>query len=358
MTEPGGRPTPVLSAFGTAPSPKQAFELSRLVEEAGFGRLWIPEGSQPVFSICTAAALATSDLALGTSVAVAFPRSPMLTAQAAWMLAQATGGRFVAGLGTQVKAHVERRYSAPFANPGPRMREYVGAMRAIFAAFRGDTPLRFEGDYYSFSLLPPAWSPGPMEYGDPPIYVAGVRPWMCRMIGEAADGMLVHPLSSVPYLRDVVIPAVRDGEKGAGRAAGTVRMICPIMTAVSDDDRTRERQRDNIRSRLAFYGSTPGYDVVFTASGWEGVGARLNALQRERDFAAMQQTITDEMLDAFAITSTWDGLPQQLANRFGEMADDVVCYSVMEQWADDPEALQRWQDVNRRFRDLVSAPRG
>jgi probable F420-dependent oxidoreductase len=349
-------PPPRLSAFGTARSLRGIFDLSRRVEEAGFDALWLPEGSQPAFSMCTAAALATANLGLGTSVAVAFPRSPMITAQAAWMLAQATEGRFTVGLGTQVRAHIERRYSAVFTSPGPRMREYVRAMRAIYAAFRGTEPLRFEGEYYSFSLLPPTWSPGPMEYPDPPIYIAGVRPWMCQMIGEVGDGMLVHPLSTIPYLEGVVVPAVRRGEARAGREAGDVAMVCPVMTAVSDDDEVREKQRASIRARLAFYGSTPGYGVVFDESGWPGVGEQLNRLQREGKLDEMKRTITDEMVDAFAITSTWDELPARLLDRFGNLADDIVCYSVIEQWDDDPDSLSRWQDVNRRLRNSGGNP--
>jgi probable F420-dependent oxidoreductase len=343
---------PVLSAFGSARTPALMQEVARRVETAGFHSYWLPEGSQPVFAMCTAAALGASTLTLGTSVAVAFPRSPMLTAQAAWMLAEATDGRFVAGLGTQVRAHVERRFSAAFSPPGPRMREYVEAMRAIYAAFRGDEKLAFDGRYYSFSLLPSTWSPGPMAHPDPPIYVAGVREWMCRMVGEVADGMLVHPMSSLPYLDDVVVPAVRAGEAAAGRAPGTVTLVCPVMTAVSDDDAVRARLREGIRARLAFYGSTPGYGVVFDASGWPGVGERLNTLQRQGDLAAMKDVVTDEMVDAMAITSTWDELPRLLLDRFGDRADEIVCYSVLEHWAEDPDPLGRWQDVNRRFVEL------
>ena len=347
--------TPVLSAFGAGRSLSMAQDLARRVEAAGFDALWLPESGQPVFSMCSAAALATTSLQLGTGVAVAFPRSPMLTAQAAWMLAEETGGRFVVGLGTQVRAHIERRFSAEFTHPGPRLREYIEAMRAIYTAFRGEARLAYAGEYYSFSLLPPVWSPGPIAHPDPPIYVAGVRPWMCGMVGEVADGLLVHPLNTVSYLDDVVLPAVRRGEEAAGREPGTVAMVCPIMTAVSDDERIRDRQRDAIRARLGFYGSTPGYGVVFEASGWPGVGEQLNTLQRAGDFAAMQATITDEMLDALAITSTWDDLPRKLLDRFGDRADDIVCYSVLEQWDDDPDALERWQDVNRRFDDLRDA---
>jgi probable F420-dependent oxidoreductase len=326
--------------------------MAHLVEQAGFRGLWLPEGAQPVFEMCTAVALATPSLTQGTSVAVAFARSPMLTAQAAWMLSQATGGRFVLGLGTQVRAHVERRYSAAFSSPGPRMREYVQAVRAIYGGFRG-APLRFDGRFYSFSLLPATWSPGPMDYPDPPIYVAGVRPWMCRMVGEVADGMLVHPLSTPAYLDSVVIPAIEEGQQIAGRTADDLALVCPVMTAVSDDAGIRARQRESIRARIAFYGSTPGYGVVFDASGWPGVGEQLHRLQRAGDLEAMKGAITDELLDAIAVTSTWDELPEKLVKRFAGRADEIVCYSVVEQWRDETDSLERWQTVNRRFNDLV-----
>jgi probable F420-dependent oxidoreductase len=343
---------PVLSAFAISRTAAAAQDVARRVQQAGFERLWIPESVRPVFSVCTASALAARDLAHGTGVAVAFARSPMVSAQAAWMLAEETGGRFVLGLGSQVKAHVERRYSAPFAKPGPRMREYVEAVRAIFAAFRG-APLSYHGTYYDFSLLPGTWSPGPMKWPDPPVYVAGVRPWMCRMIGEVADGMLVHPLNSARYLRDVVMPAVRDGEVKAGRTEGEVALVCPVMTAVSDDEQVLERQRRSIRTRLAFYGSTPGYGVAFDASGWRGLGEQLNRLQRERQPDRMAALITDDVVDAFSISSTWDELPARLMGRYGGIAADVVCYSAVEHWNDDPDSLGRWQDVNRRFRALA-----
>jgi probable F420-dependent oxidoreductase len=355
MNSPGSRERrPVLSAFGAARTPSQLQETARLVEQAGFSGLWVPEGAQPVFEMCTAAALGTPSLRLGTSVAVAFARSPMLAAQAAWMLSQAIEGRFVLGLGTQVRAHVERRYSAPFSSPGPRMREYVEAVRAIFAGFRG-APLRFDGRFYSFSLLPPTWSPGPIDYADPPIYAAGVRPWMCRMVGEVADGMLVHPLSTPAYIDAVVIPAIEDGLQAGDRAATDVALVCPVMTAVSDDEEVRAGQRESIRARIAFYGSTPGYGVVFDASGWPGVGEELHRLQRAGDLEAMKRAITDEILDAIAITSTWADFPTKLVERFAGRADEIVCYSVVEQWRDETDPLGRWQDVNRRFEEIVHA---
>ncbi len=346
---------PVLSTFGAMRSLSTAQDMSRLVEAAGFDTLWLPEAGQPVFEICTAAALATSSLGIGTGIAVAFARSPMLTAQAAWLLADATGGRFIAGLGTQVKAHVERRFSAAYSEPGPRLREYVEAMRAIYTAFRGQEKLKFEGKFYNFSLLTPQWSPGDMEHPDPPIYVAGVREWMCRMAGESADGLLVHPLSSVPYLDDVLIPAVREGEAKAGKAPGATKLICPIMTAVSDDEAIRAKQRENIRARLGFYGSTPGYDVVFDASGFPGVGAELNQHMRAGDLTALSATVTDDIVDAMAITCSWDELPSRLVERFGERADDIQLYSSLEHWGDEADPVGRWQDVNRRFAELTAS---
>jgi probable F420-dependent oxidoreductase len=336
--------------FGSSPSAMQT--VARQAQQAGFSGLWLTESAQPVFSMCTAAALATDGLAtdglaIGTGIAVAFARSPMVSAQAAWMLADATGGRFTLGLGTQVRAHVERRYSAAFDHPGPRLKEYVAAVRSIFRAFRRQERLRFDGDFYSFSLLPDMWSPGPMDHDDPPIYLAGVSPWMCRMIGEVADGMHVHPLNTATYLEQVVRPAVAEGEIRAGRRPGQVALACPVMTIVGDSEEELSAQREDVRMRLAFYGSTPGYEVVFDTHGWFGVGERLNQLQRAGDFAGMAATVTDEMVDAFAVTAPWERLGQALIDRYASVASHVICYSASPQWTSVPATLERWSDVAR-----------
>src|SRR5436305_3190418 len=201
---------------------RQIQRLARDAGAAGFTGLVVTEGARTAYLACAAAALA-ADIDISTGIAVAFPRSPMVTAESAWELAEVSNGRFRLGLGTQVRAHIERRYATQFDPPGPRLREYVEAVRAIFGAFRGDAPLKFEGSYWSFSLLPAQWSPGSIDVPDPPIDIAAVSPWMLRMAGEVADGVHVHPLNTPTYLRDTVVPSV----------AG-VDLAVPVFTAAGD----------------------------------------------------------------------------------------------------------------------------
>jgi probable F420-dependent oxidoreductase len=321
--------------------------LAQEVEEAGFGGLWVTEAGRSAFTACTAAALATERLDLGTGIAVAFPRSPMLAAQAAWELAEASGGRFVLGLGTQVKAHIERRYSSEFASPGPRLREYVLAVKAIFRAFRGAEKLAFDGDFYRFSLLPAMWSPGAIPVPDPPVYVAGVNPWMCRMIGEVADGIHVHPLHSLRYLDEVVRPNVEAGAKAAGRDRSEVTFVCPLLTIVGDTDEELDAAREAARLQLAFYGSTRTYSRVFELHGWDGTAERLHELQAQGDLAGMAATFTDEMLAVYSVTASWDDLAAAIVGRYRDRADRVICYYAAASWRQNPAARERWAEVAR-----------
>jgi probable F420-dependent oxidoreductase len=319
--------------------------LGREVEDAGFSGLWITESGRTAYAACTAVALATERLDLGTGIAVAFPRSPMVTAQAAWELQEATGGRFTLGLGTQVKGHIERRYSSPFEHPGPRLREYVQALKAIFRAFRGDEPLAFEGDFYRFSLLPAMWSPGAIDAPDPSVYLAGVNPWMCRAIGEVADGIHVHPLHSLRYLDEVVRPNIEAGARSAGRDPQDIAIVCPLLTIVGDTDEELAVWRERARLQLAFYGSTRTYSRIFEVHGWDGMSARLHEQQAQGDFAGMAKTFTDEMLDVFTLTSSWDGLADAIVDRYRGIADRVICYFATTGWADDRELWARWATV-------------
>lgn len=319
--------------------------LVREVEDCGFTGVWFTESGRTAYTGCTAAALTAQNLDIGTAVAVAFPRSPMVTAQVAWELADTTEGRFVLGLGTQVKAHNERRYSVTFDHPGSRLREYVLALKAIFRAFQGEEELDFHGDFWSFDLMPRMWSPGPIANPHVPVYVAAVRPWSTRMAGEVADGIHVHPFHSMRYLQEVVLPNVEEGARSAGRDPSDIAVVCPVMAILGDTEEERVRARDDTRLRIAFYGSTRTYGGVFDLHGWEGTADRLHELQAAGDLKGMAATITDEMLEVYSLESTWDGLADALLEKYGGVADRVVMYDASANWTFGAGALERWRDV-------------
>jgi len=330
-------------------------ELARRAEAAGIGALWLTEAGRTAYLSCAAAALATDRIGLGTAVAVAFPRSPMVTAKVAWELADASGGRFTLGLGTQIKAHVERRYSAEYVPPGPRMRDYVLSLRAIFAAFRG-APLAHEGEYYQFTLLTPQWSPGPIDVPDPPIFVAAVLPWMSTMAGELCDGVHVHPFHSADYLRDVQIPNVTAGADKAGRPLADVTFEVPVMTAVGANEHEIAATREHARTMIGFYGSTRTYSPVFEHHGYDGLSDSLHACQRTGDIAGMNALITDDILDHYVVSAHWDDLADALVARYRDLAPTVrlMSYTAISQYARDPDVLDRWGAVADRIRILTA----
>ena len=320
---------------------------ARRAEEVGFSGRVLTEASRTAYLGAAAIALATERLEVGTGIAVAFPRSPMVTAGCAWELAEASAGRFHLGLGTQVRAHVERRYSAEFAPPGPRMRDYIIAVRAIFRAFQGLERLDHHGPFYELTLLPSAWSPGPIEHPDIPIYVAAVGPWMLRMAGEVADGIHVHPLHSRTYLDKTLLPAVAEGAAKGGRDPGDVRLVVPVFTVVGDTEAEREPLRAMARSQIAFYGSTRNYAHQFDLLGFEGTSARLNERLKAGDTEGMAALITDDMLDHFAVTATWDDLAGRLVERYAGVAHRLVMYFAEPMCRRDPELWERWGQVAR-----------
>lgn len=333
-----------LDLYVTDPRPATVAAVARSAETAGFGGVWFTESSHNPFIATAVAATATGSVVLGTDVAVAFPRSPMVTAQAASDLADLTGGRFVLGLGTQVKAHVERRFSVPFDRPAARLREYVLALRAIFAAFAGQAPLRFDGDFYSFSLLTDFFSPGPIAHPDIPVYLAGVNTGLARVAGEVADGFHVHPVNSPRYLSEVVRPAIAAGAAAAGRDPAAVTLVAPVFTIVGDTDAERDRQRAAVRRQIGFYGTTPTYRPIFEAHGWPDLPDRLTAALRAGDIDRLAAEVTDAVLDAYAVTADWDGLAAALRDRYAGLVDRVLPYAITAD-LDDPELAARWAAV-------------
>ena len=317
-------------------------------EAAGFNGLVFTEAGRTAYLSAAVSAVAAPSLELGTGVAVAFPRSPMVTAQMAWELQEATGGHFRLGIGTQVRTHMMRRFAAPFEPPGPRMRDYVLAVKASFAAFRG-APLDHHGPFYELTFMSPQWSPGPIAPADPKIDVAAVNPWMLRMAGEVADGVHVHPIGHPGYLRDTVLPSVAEGAAAAGRAPQALTLIVPVMTIVGDDDVERAADRSHLRAMLSFYGSTPNYAFIWDEAGFEGTTARIRERQKANDPAGMAAQITDDHLAVFTTESTWDGLADALIDRYGGLADRLVLYNAAAARTTDPERFRRYGDVARQI---------
>jgi probable F420-dependent oxidoreductase len=323
---------------------REVQRLARDAEAAGYAGLVITEGGRTAYLSCAAAARA-ADVGVLTGIAVAFPRSPMVTAATAWELADVSGGRFRLGLGTQVRAHVERRYGVEFDPPGPRLRDYVAAVRAAFAAFRGDERLDFHSDHYELTLLPAMWSPGPIEAADPPIDLAAVNPWMLRLAGRVADGVHVHPLNTVPYLAETVAPQLAEGARGAGRDLGGLEVIVPAFVVVGDTDDERERWRELARMQVAFYGSTPNYGFIFEQVGHPGTTEALRERQKAGDLAGMAGVITDDVLRHFVTEGTWATIADALADRYEGRATRVVDYFGAMAWARDPTHLARWRPI-------------
>jgi probable F420-dependent oxidoreductase len=316
-------------------------------QAAGAAGLVFTETGRTAFLSVAAAALAAPGLDLATGVAVAFPRSPMVTAQTAWELADVSGGRFRLGLGTQVRTHVERRYSAPFDQPGPRLREYVLALRAIFRAFHGGEKLAFEGDYWKFSFMPAAWAPGPLEVPDPPIDIAAVNPWMWRMAGEVADGVHVHPLNTPTYLHDTVLPELATGAAASGRTVADLEVIVPTMAAPGATPDEVHTLREMARMQVAFYGSTPNYGFIFEQIGHPGTTERIRERQKAGDLGGMAAVVDDDILEHFCVSGDWATVADGLIARHRGVADRVVSYFAGMAWARDPAALGPWGELGR-----------
>jgi probable F420-dependent oxidoreductase len=335
---------------GGMPLPKMQ-HLARDAAKAGISGLVITEGGRTAYLSAAAAALA-ADVDLLTGVAVAFPRSPMVTAQIAWELADASGGRFRLGLGTQVRAHIERRYASAFERPGPRLREYVMAIKACFRAFRGAEPLDFNGEFWQMSLLPAMWSPGSIAVDDPPIDVAAVNPWMLRMAGELADGVHIHPLNTPTYLRETVLPSVAEGAKKAGRSDDDLEIIVPTFAAPGDTEEEQSRWRELARTQVAFYGSTPNYGFIFDQVGREGTTPKLREKQKAGDIAGMSAVIDDELLDHFCISGDWDSVAAGVADRYRGIATRVVSYFAGIAWSQNAAQLAQWGELATEIRRL------
>jgi probable F420-dependent oxidoreductase len=325
-------------------------ELAQQVEGAGFsGMLWTEIHQVPWMQIA-AAAMAAPSLTFTTGIAVAFPRSPMLTAQVAWELAGNTGGRFRLGLGSQVKAHITRRYATTYDKPAERMRDYVAAVKACLRAFRGEEKLSHDGPFYQLTLLPGWAVPPGHQHGHVKVDISAVGPLMVKVAAELADGVHVHPLHSMPYLHNRLLPSLAEGAKGVGRDPAEIDLIVPVFIVPGDSPEEREALARRARGQIAFYGTTPNYSFQFDDLGYEGMTAKLGERLRAGDTEGMADLITDEMLDHFAVVGTWDDVAAKLRDRYGGVAARVVSYLGEDQIRSDPAQRARWAELARAVR--------
>lgn len=295
--------------------------IAEAAERIGFAGLWTTETQHDPFLPCALIAEHTQKLEIGTAVTIAFARSPANLAYTAWDLAQQSGGRFILGLGTQVKAHIERRFGMPWpASVVGKLREQIGAVRAFWQAWQTGSKLDYRGEYFKLSLMSPFFDPGPIDHPDIPIYIAGVNPGLARLAGEVCNGFLVHPLNSPRYLRKVILPAIEAGTAKAGRAPSDV------MISVSAFAATTPEEQNFCRAQVAFYASTPSYRPVFALHGWQEVAEQLSMLAAKGDWGDMFSLITDEMLATFCVTADPAGLAAALKERYAGIADRITLY--------------------------------
>jgi probable F420-dependent oxidoreductase len=319
---------------------------ARDLEARGYAGVWASEVDHDPFLPLFSAALATTRLQVGTGIAVAFARSPMTLAQTAHDLQRYSRGRFVLGLGTQIKPHIERRFSMPWGAPVSRMREYIAALRAIWATWQDGTPLRFEGEYYRHTLMTPMFSPPAHEWGAPPVYLAAVGPAMTRLAGEAADGLLVHGFTTERYLRERTLPALEEGLAAAGRTRADLTVSFPGLVVSGRTDAERAEAAAAVKATIAFYGSTPAYRPVLELHGWENLADELHTLsvsRREDKWTAMRDLVDDEVLGTFAVVADPDDVGPQVLARYGGLVDRFSVY------ASYPAARDLWDPLLTAF---------
>lgn len=292
-------------------------------EADGCDGVTTPELAHDPFIPLAMAAVATRRIELATSVAIAFPRSPMITANLGWDMAVQSGGRFVLGLGTQVKAHNERRFSVPWISPAPRLGEYVQAVRAIWRCWETGEKLDFKGRFYNFTLMTPEFSPKPSGLPMVPVMIAAVGPEMQKTAARVCDGVRLHGFATRKYVDEVVRPALAAELERRGMGFENFQVTGGGFIATGPDAATVAAAAEKIRYRVAFYGSTPAYHGVFALHGLEALGGKLHAASRRGEWGSMAAMVDDDVLDLFCARATYDRLPEAVAARFGGIADAV-----------------------------------
>jgi probable F420-dependent oxidoreductase len=321
--------------------PDAARQKAQEIEAAGYDCAWTFEAANDAFFPLAFAAAATKRVDIGTNIAVAFARTPYSMAQVAWDLQRYSNGRLRLGLGTQVRQHVERRFSAAFDHPAARVTDYIRCIRAIWDTFQNGTRPDYEGPFYRFKLINPMFNPGRIDHPDIPIYLAGVNPRMCRAAGEVADGFHVHPMHSLSYLKEVVRPALDEGAKSRGMSVDDLDLYAPVFTITGETEAETAAMEQSVRRQISFYGSTPSYGALLRHHGFDDLGKQLNGLMRESKFDEMAAAIPDALLEEVAIICPPAELGSRLRERYDGVLDRISLYMAMTGEA----GFSRWDEL-------------
>ena len=314
------------------------------LEAQGYDGIWSAETSHDPFFPLLLAAQETERVELGTGIAVAFARNPMTLAQIAWDLQAASQGRFILGLGSQIKPHITKRFSMPWSSPAARMREMILAIRAIWASWNDGSKLDFKGDFYTHTLMTPFFNPGPNPHGDAKIALAGVGELMTEVAGEVCDGFLCHGFTTERYLREVTLPALERGAAKAGRTLADIEISGPAFVVTGSNEEDMARSSAGTKQQIAFYGSTPAYRPVLELHGWGGLQDDLNKMSKEGKWQEMGELIDDEILHTFAVVAEPEKLAAGLSERYGDVVQRLSFYAP---YRSDPE---RWHSVMEQLK--------
>jgi probable F420-dependent oxidoreductase len=322
-------------------------ERARELETLGYDGLITAETSHDPFLPIAIAAEHTDRIELGTGIAVAFARSPMTLASTAWDLNLYSKGRFLLGLGSQIQAHITKRFSMPWSHPAARMRELVLAMRAIWSSWQDGTKLDFRGEFYTHTLMTPFFNPGPNQYGPPKVLLAAVGEKMTEVAGEVCDGIIIHGFTTERYVREVTLPAVERGLAKSGRARSDFQVSGPLFVVTGATEQEMKAAETAVKQQIAFYGSTPAYRGVLDLHGWGDLQPQLNTLSKQGKWVEMGELITPDILDAFAVTAEQpEDIATELAKRYSGVVDRLSFYAP---YKADPD---RWRSVVESLKSL------
>jgi len=334
---------------------RKVSERARQAEESGFDGVLSAEIAHDPFMPLGFAALATERIRLATAIAVCFPRSPMVVAGTAWDLQEQSGGRFVLGLGTQVKGHNERRFSVLWSPPVPRIREYVESLRAIWKAWETGEELNYQGDHYAFTLMTPEFAPQPTGLRRVPVTIAAVGPAMIKLAGRICDGVRLHGFATRKYLEQIALPMLDEGLSASGRKRSEFEIWGGGFIATGPDEETVAKQLEWVRYRLGFYGSTRSYHNVFAVHGWEDLGMKLHAMSKQGRWKEMAAEVSDEVVHTFAAVATHENLSAAVEKRFGGLVDSVTLeFDGATDVSERRDIVQDIRRIGNEFQDFSS----